>query len=314
MIDISVAILSHNHEQTIEKAINGVLSQKLSYCFELILCDDASADNTPNILRHYQEQYPEIVILQLNNERKGPVYRAKQIIETVKGKYLCWLDADDYWTYEYKLQTQVDFLEQHPEFVGCFHDAQIVSDAIYSSSEQSQRQSHHQWKFYSQFNHYETNFMPHQLLARNIIPTASLVFRNVDYSTFFEQYALPVYSFSWAFQLYIIRNSKFYYFNEPWSVYYDHEKGLSKIISKNEFIQNNIRILKWCLRDSFYKQYRHKIYWQIAQEYETLAYGQLFRYTKTGFLMNWYLFKSFVWSWWWYCLRLLKALFFRNRK
>ncbi|MCX7862226.1 MAG: glycosyltransferase family 2 protein [Bacteroidales bacterium] len=309
MIDITVAILSYNHEKTIEKAIESVLSQQTSYRYELILCDDNSTDKTPIILENYYKQHPQTIRLLLNAECKGPIVRAKQIIDCAKGRYFCWLDADDYWVYEYKLQRQVEFLEKNSDFVGCFHDALIISDAVKSEDEQARNQAHHQWKYYSQFNRYDAIFLPNKLISRNIIPTASLVFRKMEFHDFFRRYTLPIYSFSWAFQLYIIRNSKFYYMNEPWSVYYDHEKGLSKSVSNIKFIENNIRILKWLLQDSFYKQYRHKIYQQVAAEYEILVYGCQYKFVKNGFLMNWYMLKSLFWSVWWYKLRVMKKVF-----
>src|SRR3989339_1944648 len=95
---ITIAIISHNHEKYLEKTINGVLSQNIIYKYELLLFDDGSTDNTQNIINDYFTKFPEKIKTFCFNESKGPVFRAKQIYENSKGKYVAWLDADDYWT------------------------------------------------------------------------------------------------------------------------------------------------------------------------------------------------------------------------
>lgn len=307
MVDITVAILSHNHASTVERAILSVLLQKVTYSYQLLLFDDASTDNTQEILKKYHLQKPENITLFLFDQNEGPVKRARQIYENSKSKYLCWLDADDYWTYEYKLQNQVDFLENNPEYTGCFHDAQIIS-SVNEEDKTAHRQSLKKYKYYSQFNHYEPDFYPYHLFQRNIIPTASLVLRLLDFDAFFNQYPFPPYSFSWAFQLYIIRNSKFYYFNECWSVYNDHAEGISKKNSSEAFTLNNIRILLWFKKDSFYKQFKNKIYLSIAREYEILAYTHENMHLKYGFKMQKYYFKSWRLTAWWFLKSTLKQI------
>lgn len=305
MVDVTVAILSHNHKNTVAKAIDSVLMQKLSYSYRLMLFDDASTDNTQDILKKYGAHYPDKIELYLFNQNEGAVLRAKQIYENSKSKYLCWLDADDYWTYEYKLQKQIDFLEQHHEYMGCFHDAEIIN---LDQNIVAHKQSLQKYKFYSQFNHYEPDFYPYHLLMRNIIPTASLVLRLNDFTDFFDRYHFLPYSFSWAFQLYIIKNSKFYYINECWSAYADHEGGISKKIPYIEFTLNNVKILKWYKNDTYYKKFKDKIFLSIAHEYEILAYKDSKFDFKFGYLMQWYYFKAWRCMVWWYVINIIKNL------
>jgi glycosyltransferase involved in cell wall biosynthesis len=307
-ITITISILSHNHANYVAKAIESVLSQGTSYTYELFLFDDASKDGTQEILKKYQQQYPEKIKLFLFDKSEGPIFRVKQICENSKGKYLAWIDGDDYWTYPLKLQKQLDFLETHSEYNGCFHDAEIVStiDANGNDDVLAKRQTQKKYKYYSQFNHYEPDFYPYHLILRNIIPTASLIVRKRNFDDFFKRYNFPPYSFSWAFQLHIIQNSKFYYINECWSVYLDHAEGISKKISSEQFTLNNIRVLKWYKHDDFYKKYKNKIFLSIAHEYEILAYKEAKYNLKFGYWMQWYYFKAWKCMAWWYVLNLLK--------
>lgn len=308
---ITIAILSHNHEKYIEKSINSVLSQSTTYSYELLLFDDGSIDNTQNVINEYYNKYPSKIKIFCFNECKGPVYRAKQIYGNCKYKYIAWLDADDYWTYHSKLQIQLDFLENNPEYSGCFHDALIHCIEGSENNIQAKLQSLKKYRYYSQFNHYEDEFTPNLLISRNIIPTASLVFKNMDFNNFFNNYKFQIFSFSWAFQLEIIKGNKFKYFNRCWSVYLDHEEGLSKKFSAEKFTLNNISILKYLKNNSAFKNYSATINNCILREYECIVIDNvkekiIFKYM---FKYLWYYLLTLFWTAAFYKFRYFKQLF-----
>lgn len=307
---ITIAILSNNHEKYIEKAINSVLSQNTTYSYELLLFDDGSTDNTQNIINNYFTAFPEKIKTFCFNESRGPVFRAKQIYQNCKGKYITWLDADDFWTYHSKLQIQLDFLENNPQYTGCFHDALIKTIESKNNNVQAKIQSLSKYRYYSQFNHYEEDFTPNLLISRNIIPTASLVFRNSDFNDFFNNYSFQIFSFSWAFQLEIIKNNKFKYFNRCWSVYLDHEEGLSKKFSALKFTLNNINILKYLKKNKYFKNYKASINSCILREYECIIYNNItnkiiFKYM---FKYLFYYLKTLIWTSAFYKFRYLKQI------
>ena len=96
--------------------------QRTDFEFEIIVSDDASSDGTVNILLEYQEAYPDKVRLLLSEINIGGPENLKRVIEASKAKYVTCLDGDDFYTDEYKLQKQVDFLEAHSEYAACFHN------------------------------------------------------------------------------------------------------------------------------------------------------------------------------------------------
>ena len=119
---ISVCVRTHNQEQFIREALESVLLQRTTFPFEIIVSDDASKDGTVNILQEYQKQYPDKVRLLLSEKNIGGPENLKRVIEASNAKYIICLDGDDFYTDEYKLQKQVDFLETHPEYAACFHN------------------------------------------------------------------------------------------------------------------------------------------------------------------------------------------------
>lgn len=122
---VSVICFAFQQEAYIRDALDGFIAQQVDFPIEIIVHDDASTDNTAQIIREYAEAYPKLFkpILQTENQysiERGRVTRL--CIEAAKGKYVAICEGDDYWTDSGKLQAQVDFMESNPNFSACFHN------------------------------------------------------------------------------------------------------------------------------------------------------------------------------------------------
>ena len=126
---ISIVCNTYNHEKYIRQAIDSFLMQKVNVPFEVLVHDDASKDDTPEIIREYAARYPAIVkpLLQKENlASQGYSITADIQIPRVQGKYIAFCEGDDYWSDENKLQVQYDFMEAHPEYCICCHAYSMV--------------------------------------------------------------------------------------------------------------------------------------------------------------------------------------------
>ena len=126
---VSILCTAYNHEQYIRSALEGFVSQKTGFAFEVLVNDDASSDGTAAIIREYAEKYPEIIrpFYQKENQfSKGIGYIYENIFYPhARGKYFAFCEGDDYWTDESKLQRQVNFLESHPDYSACVHNTTL---------------------------------------------------------------------------------------------------------------------------------------------------------------------------------------------
>ena len=113
----SVIMLTYNHAPYLKEAIEGVLMQQTDFRTELIICNDASPDNSDEIIKPYAEKYPDIIRYFRHEKNIGFVENQRFAFEKARGKYVAYCEGDDYWTDENKLQFQHDFLEANPEFV-----------------------------------------------------------------------------------------------------------------------------------------------------------------------------------------------------
>lgn len=125
-VKVTVICLTYNHVSYIRDALEGFVSQKADFPFEVIVHDDASTDGTDGIIREYQAKYPGIIrpVFQKENQySKGVKIPQTFIFPLVRGEYVALCEGDDYWTDPLKLQRQVKALEAHPERDICCHRA-----------------------------------------------------------------------------------------------------------------------------------------------------------------------------------------------
>lgn len=126
---VSVYCLAYNHEKYIRDCLDGFVKQKTNFKFEVIVHDDASTDETADIIREYATQYPDIIkpIFQKENQySKGISVPLTYILPKCRGKYIAVCEGDDYWICDTKLQQQADIMEEHLDYVACVHANKVV--------------------------------------------------------------------------------------------------------------------------------------------------------------------------------------------
>ncbi len=125
---VSVLMLVYNHEPYIAQAIEGVLMQKTTFKYELIIGEDCSTDKSRTIIREYQKRYPDIIRPVYWKRNVGGKKNANMIRSLARGKYIALCEGDDYWCDERKLQKQIDFLEENPQYSGVYHNVCCVDE------------------------------------------------------------------------------------------------------------------------------------------------------------------------------------------
>lgn len=130
-IRVSVICCAYNQEKYIEDALKGFVSQKTDFGFEVLVSDDASQDGTAEIIRRYEEQYPEIIkpVYFSENQYSKGINPAVILMKKAQGDYIAFCEGDDYWISEHKLKRQFDAMEAHPECDMCAHGALKVRPA-----------------------------------------------------------------------------------------------------------------------------------------------------------------------------------------
>lgn len=233
---VSICSITYNHAPYIRQCLDGMLMQKCNFRFEIIINDDCSTDGTTEILKEYEKKYPDLIHPVYHEENlysKGQRgFFSKFVYPKAKGKYIALCEGDDYWTDPYKLQKQVDFLESHPDYAMCFHNAiqhwqddLTKKDSLFSNIENRE---------YSGI----------ELYNRWIVPTASVMFckQVIDSKLYIEASNDRKFIFGdTVLFLCCARYGKVYGMNDVMSVYRRLSSGLILQNHSDEFLQKRLQ-------------------------------------------------------------------------
>ena len=162
---VSVAITAYNSEEWLTRALDSVHQQRTDFPIEIVIADDCSQDSTLRIARSYREQHPGLIRVLERSRNLGIQRNYYETFEQCLGRYIAWLDADDYWTDPEKLAIQVQVLESNPSVSACCHFVRWVT-----KDEEVIRER------------YPTispgRYGLEEILRHNFVPSPSVVFRN----------------------------------------------------------------------------------------------------------------------------------------
>ncbi|SKB40397.1 Glycosyl transferase family 2 [Acetoanaerobium noterae] len=111
MIDLSIVMVTYNHEKYVKDAIESILMQWTQYKYEILIGDDSSEDTTAKILGEYQELYPDKIRLIKRTENIGATKNLHDLLLKTKGRYIAYLEGDDFWSDNGKIEKQISLLE-----------------------------------------------------------------------------------------------------------------------------------------------------------------------------------------------------------
>lgn len=211
---VCIRCITYNHVNFIRSAIEGFLLQKTTFRVEINIHDDASTDGTTEIVREYEAKYPKLFknFYEKENTWNKPDRREiwKPFFDaSTRSKYIALCEGDDYWTDPYKLQKQMDFLENNSEFGLVFSDVKII-DKNNNSVEN---------KVYNIRKRYTSGWIFTELLKGNFINTCTVVFRKDLIPSSMNNSDTMWFVYDYWLWLRIAINSKIYFMNEITSAY-----------------------------------------------------------------------------------------------
>lgn len=128
-IDVSIIMFTYNHAEFVSQAIESILMQEHNLAIEILICDDGSIDGTDKVLKCYKKKYPNLFKLKCFKMNSGyPTRNSYQMMRAARGRYVAFLEGDDYWISPHKLQAQYDFLERHQRYSAHAGNIQVVDE------------------------------------------------------------------------------------------------------------------------------------------------------------------------------------------
>lgn len=219
---VSVCVQTYQHVDYIRECLEGILKQNTSFSFEILLGEDESSDGTREICKEYANKYPEKIRLflhhRINNIKVNglPTGRFNFLtnIYSSRGKYIALCEGDDYWTDPLKLQKQVDFLEENPEFAIHSGNAMYFSNFSPLHGEPVQKEVSSRKYSLKDFE------------VQNYLLTCTVIFRNLDFNM--PLIFTKVIFGDWFLYVYILNQTGLQAFISPenFADYRIQEKGI----------------------------------------------------------------------------------------
>lgn len=251
---VSICCITYNHEKYISDALDSFLMQKTTFPFEIIVHDDASTDNTATIIKEYEKKYPNIIkpIYQVQNQySKGRRPLRDFVIPLARGKYIATCEGDDFWVCPQKLQKQVDFLEENPDYIMCFHKVKVVDINK---------------KFLGRYLGLKSNgsreISIKEAAMGGIVHVSSSLTRTEFYKKPIPKWMNHAIHGDYALALYTAAEGKVYYMDEVMSAYRTGVEGsimtnFRKNYSRKNEINYHINRIETLKRSDEYYQYRY---------------------------------------------------------
>lgn len=231
---VSIECLVYNHAPFLRQCLDGFVMQKTDFPFEAIVHDDASTDNSAEIIREYAEKYPDIIkpIYEMENQyskKDGSLSRIMNEAMHPKAKYVALCEGDDYWTDPLKLQKQVNFMEENLDYSMTFHNANVFyeKDRAFGNLFSDAK---------------DRDYTGLEIFKEWTVPTASVLFKHEVYSSGIYQKAKTNGKFIYGdivLFLSCAHCGKLRGMSDVMSVYRRHEGGVS-------FNQSCSTLIKQC--------------------------------------------------------------------
>lgn len=229
--DISVVLITYNHALYIDGAMRSIFNQDFNGMIELIIADDASSDNTIEIIKKYENKDSRFIFRYLAQDKNlGVTKNYQRAFAACTGKYAAIIEGDDMWTNKEKLTKQTKVLDDHAEIVLCSSNYFIWNE---DAGRYRTRTSVDQ----TGFMYYDTPYIIDNNLPGNF---SACVYR-VETLRKIPKELFEHKLYDWGINIFVGTHGLFAYMHEPLSTYRIHDQGvwsqMSSVQKLNEQIE-----------------------------------------------------------------------------
>lgn len=238
---VSVCIIAYNQEEYIYQCLTSILNQKTNFEFDLVIGEDCSTDGTTKIIEELAHNNGNILLLN-NNENLGVLPNFIRTLKACEGEYIAFCEGDDYWIDEFKLQKQVDFLENNSSYGGCCGE-------IISYNVEKEVEIKHTLKK-------EGRITFDDIIYQNKIHSNTILFRNklLNFQSLSTIRSLAIGD--WYVHLIVTQKQPYYYMPYYFTLYRMHNDGVFS--KKSNFFKsfNKVKLLENFLKNQVRREFK----------------------------------------------------------
>lgn len=216
---IAIYMPCYNHENFVGDAVNSILNQTYQN-WELYIVNDGSTDKTGDILSSYQDERIHYYDFKENTKYVGAANFLQEKIKHLDVEYIAAMASDDMWK-EDKLEKQLNFLSQNPEYKACFTWDKIIFETEGGTYRKNKNYSHKE-------NRSRYDWIYYFFLFGNCLNANSML---MEKDIFYELGRMNQYYIQYAdYRLWFkfVEKYPFYLIEEELTYYRRHEANLSE--------------------------------------------------------------------------------------
>ncbi len=132
---ISICIANYNKAPYIEQCLDSIINKEIYDNKEIIIIDDCSTDDSVKILEEWIEKNWEKipVIFKQNIQNSGPGFTYNQAIQYSHGKYITFMDSDDFFIQDSLVEKANEF-KKHKDLKIIYGNGVFFENNIFSTS------------------------------------------------------------------------------------------------------------------------------------------------------------------------------------
>jgi glycosyltransferase involved in cell wall biosynthesis len=224
--------------------LNSILTQEFTRDFKVIVCDDASFDNTSDIVTENFSNFENFHIFK-NDENIGVSENFIKCTNQSSAKYIAILEGDDYWIEPSKLDLQIKAMEEYPETSFCFTDVRVEKNGI--------RENIH-----PNLGGKTRMFSAIDLVDQtgSIAQTCTLLIRR-KFLQGLPDWVLNSYTLDWCLQIFLANQGPALYIPQTTAVYRIHDQGVWSKLNPFEGWRKNLKFYE-TVQTKFHKRSERK--------------------------------------------------------
>lgn len=241
---VSVIVPVYNHSIYLRQRLDSILNQTYKD-YELIILDDASTDNSREIIEDYIGKTPGIIKCFNDHNSGSPFKQWNKGVSMASGEYIWIAESDDFADPDF-LNKSVEKLKKSDNTGLVFCDTTILDE-----------QKRIKYRFSDKKSVANVNLLTIKSFIRNPIPNvSSVLFRKRAYIKAGCANDTMKYCGDWLLYLRIKKNSEIKYIPEPLSTFRLHEHSrYHHHYSNNRFLGEKSSIYKAVIKDSGYSPF-----------------------------------------------------------
>lgn len=233
--DISICVITYNHEAYIKETLDSINKQIFSGSVEIIIGVDLSTDKTLSIIEEFKYEFKWPVKVISYDNRQGMFNNLYNVLSLATGKYISMLEGDDYWIDLDKLSKQFSYMEKSNDCLATGGSIKILRDDNIENTG-------------SIINCFSQYYFLNDLVHANRIAFCTVMFRRDKLNLSLLSCVKDSPHLDWPIYLILFTNNTkghIKVFSDNFSVYRIHNMGVYSGVTDDKRLQNVLKTIKY---------------------------------------------------------------------